>query len=1036
VDRRRKGWTVAISLLVVTGGALLTLLLQQNTPDRRLRTAWSELRRRPTEGRLATLTYVPRPIARGSDVVDPATLRLFAVAQETAARCTGAGDNPDCAIASLLSGASEKAIAQLRERVARRRDDGPGWNDLACAYLQHGLHTHDGSEFARALAAADTALDDQPGFAPALFNRARALDHLQLGEAATAAYTQFLTIEPGGGWSDEARQRLRALSNAPSRERWQQALPRLRRAAMRRDGVEVGAIVAAYPQESRAWGETEFLGDWATAFESGDTSAAAEYLQLTSMTADALRARNGDAMLQDSVVTIEKADRPERVRALARGHRAYREARRAYAQRKVADATNRFEEVSRSLRAASSPLAATADYFRANALLDLNRADESIAECERLQRETPLQYRALRAQLLWLSATARGSKGLLYDALNDYERALGEFMALGETDNAQFMRAGVAWCNDFLGREREAWRAQLELCRILTATGNARTLQAALNAAADSQMRREQWAVARSLYRVAAQLAPRAENPRAAARTLVWLALAAMRSEAPSAPSDVVAARAAAASLSDKTLRNDAAADLTTAEATSIYRTRPADAIRILGIPIAHAKQNGLGFQLAPLYIIRARANALLGKTAEAIRDYDEATARIESRRDSIGAVDLRDSYFGINESVYREEIDLLDRAGLFDRAMLVAERQRLWSDRQPTQDSTRAEDVPSLAAKVPAGAVVAHYIALDDRLVIYIPGRRGAERWTANVTRAGLAKLANELLSAASEDDLPRAHTAGAALYGALIAPIEPLLRGKEQLAVAGDALIARIPFAALYDARSGRYFIDRMSVVYSRSAAAFVQDAPNQAPVAQRVVVAGDPAFDPARFPDLRRLDGAADEARAIGRLYPRARVLTGEDVTRRRLIPEIQQATIAHIAAHGVVNDQDASLSSLILAGSGSDAGTLSVRELTAMDLSQLRVVVLAGCRTSLPAGGYGDLRSLAAAVHAAGAQNVVGSLWDLEDEASRDLSIAFHRELRRGSSPAAALHEAQVRQMAIRPDRLSAWAGVQLYGHGRM
>lgn len=492
MDRHFRVWVIAVA--VIAAGVGVFVLMARSTPERRLRAAWSTLRSRPIEGRLASLGYVPRRIVRGNEADDVAAQRLRSVAQRTAERCDPATDSADCAIASLIAGAPERAITRFVALAESRPDDAVLRSDLACAYLERGLRAGDGSDFARALAAADEALDRQPSFAPALLNRARALDLLALADPAIAAYARFVAIEPQGGWSDEARQRMQALSGAPARARWQEALPRLRRAADRGDAAEVQVIVTAFPQESRAWGETEFLGDWAVAVEKGDGAGASSHLRLASLTGDALLAHNGDAMLRDSVAVIEHAANPETVRTLAAGHRAYRDARRAYSQRRVAEAIAQFETVSRTLRSVRSPLAAVAEYFRGNALLDLNRTEESIAECERLQREVLPRYRALRAQLLWLEATARGTKGLLYDALTAYERALGEFTALGETDNAQFMRAGIAWCDDFLGREPEAWRAQLELCRVLSATGNARTTQVALNAAADSGMRREQWA--------------------------------------------------------------------------------------------------------------------------------------------------------------------------------------------------------------------------------------------------------------------------------------------------------------------------------------------------------------------------------------------------------------------------------------------------------------------------------------------------------------------------------------------------------------
>ena len=105
---------------------------------------------------------------------------------------------------------------------------------------------------------------------------------------------------------------------------------------------------------------------------------------------------------------------------------------------------------------------------------------------------------------------------------------------------------------------------------------------------------------------------------------------------------------------------------------------------------------------------------------------------------------------------------------------------------------------------------------------------------------------------------------------------------------------------------------------------------------------------------------------------------------------------------------------------------------------MHLGGVRVAVLAGCQTAVSAKGYGDVRSLASGLLAAGIQNVVASLWDLDDEISRNLSTDFHKGLLKGDAPAQALRNAQLRMLSGPDTRLHEpriWASLQLYGCGR-
>jgi CHAT domain-containing protein len=72
----------------------------------------------------------------------------------------------------------------------------------------------------------------------------------------------------------------------------------------------------------------------------------------------------------------------------------------------------------------------------------------------------------------------------------------------------------------------------------------------------------------------------------------------------------------------------------------------------------------------------------------------------------------------------------------------------------------------------------------------------------------------------------------------------------------------------------------------------------------------------------------------------------------------------------------------------------------------------------------------LAGLSAALIGAGAEGVVGSLWRVDDQHTRELMIAFHRAYRASGDPAAALHAAQLALLRSPDASLrspAAWAG---------
>jgi len=192
-----------------------------------------------------------------------------------------------------------------------------------------------------------------------------------------------------------------------------------------------------------------------------------------------------------------------------------------------------------------------------------------------------------------------------------------------------------------------------------------------------------------------------------------------------------------------------------------------------------------------------------------------------------------------------------------------------------------------------------------------------------------------------------------------------------------------------------------------------------------------------------DFSSLPFAGDEAMMI-------RATMGTGATQLFSGATIDQATlqnfnwnefsIGHFAMHAILNQQYAELSGLALgrerrsgAGSGNFLWYGDVCHLHA----KLDMVVLSACNTALGEQIPGEgLRGLTQAFFAAGSQRVLGTLWEVDDQATSEWMRHFYQSLKKTHSPATALHDAQ-KEMAT-DTRWSApyyWAGFVLAGDWR-
>lgn len=212
-----------IAATAATIAAAAVLVLAVWTVGRNFRGDRPELRelvaaaakdaRRPVEGRLTGgFHYAPPPeVTRGANDREVALdVRIAAANIEKQAQ-DNAEDAPASqaaiGVARLMTGDVDGAIAALERAAGGETGTAAYQSDLAASYLARARRSGSQADFELALKAADRALGAHPQLLEARFNRALALDGLRRADEAAAAWQEYLKLDAGSGWAEEARAR-------------------------------------------------------------------------------------------------------------------------------------------------------------------------------------------------------------------------------------------------------------------------------------------------------------------------------------------------------------------------------------------------------------------------------------------------------------------------------------------------------------------------------------------------------------------------------------------------------------------------------------------------------------------------------------------------------------------------------------------------------------------------------------------------------------------------------------------------------------
>lgn len=354
----------------------------------------------------------------------------------------------------------------------------------------------------------------------------------------------------------------------------------------------------------------------------------------------------------------------------------------------------------------------------------------------------------------------------------------------------------------------------------------------------------------------------------------------------------------------------------------------------------------------------------------------------------------------------------------------------------------SRVASVSDIKAGLRPTEVLLDYLVTEDQLIVFVLRSTGINVVRQPLYSAALTARVGLLRDVwgSPTSDWHWGLGAAKALHRTLIAPVAKagLLRGASRLLIVPHGILGQVPFAALVDSATGHYLVQDYSILELPSASSLPALRP----------VSPQPAWDGsaegfAPFPT--DLQSTTPEVNALREALPTAVIRFGARASERELRRALATRHLVHVATHGVVNAQNPMFSRIELApppvASPDNDGRLEVHEVLGLDVRS-PLVFLSGCETgaveewtSDPVRGAGEL-TLAQAFLAAGAENVVLTLWRIDDAGAAALAGRFYGRLS-SVQPPEALAAAQ--RETLRDPRLASpyyWAGYVVSGSGRL
>ncbi|MCX7166012.1 MAG: CHAT domain-containing protein [Rhodocyclales bacterium] len=321
------------------------------------------------------------------------------------------------------------------------------------------------------------------------------------------------------------------------------------------------------------------------------------------------------------------------------------------------------------------------------------------------------------------------------------------------------------------------------------------------------------------------------------------------------------------------------------------------------------------------------------------------------------------------------------------------------------------------------AQSIVSYYYDADD-LYAFVIDEKSLN--AARLERNGLEDDIQSFRQAiANQDEGYR--QSGQMLYNRLIAPLAGQLH-HPKLLVAAHGALHYLPFAALTDGQN--FLLDRyeISVLPSASTLMYVGNI-KVADKPGTVLAFGNPDLGDKQY----NLAFAEMEAKGVAGLFEKSAMFLGKEASKSNFKEYAQGFKYLHFATHGTFDSAHPLDSALMLSTTSVEdtRDRLTIGELYSMHIDA-DLVTLSACKTGLGKVANGDdVVGLVRGFMYAGTNQIVSTLWEIDDAATESLMTDFYQRIKAGESKTTALRESQrdIRKQYPNP---FFWAAFQITG----
>ncbi len=914
----------------------------------------------------------------------------------------------------LVVGRYDAAVHALEQASRLGPSDPSLRTDLDAALLARGRMLDSPLDLVRSL----DQIGQEPLALESSYNRALALQSLFLYRLAKIAWQQYLERDPTSPWRQLASEHLRILTAGQH--------PPIHRG---RDvkGTTAPPVWSSRPEEIQTWLDDTGLAAWSSAVLGRKESARRAAERRIEQAAMRIADLSGDRFFADEVSALSAAPTTH-LPSLAAGLRDYSEAKDWLDRYAFERALSLFERATKRLRSTSSPHLWRAEAGIAQCQVQLERYGAARRTVERvLAAVRRKRYVAIEAPCAWVLTQ-------ISLATLDLHSAQQQANAFFELNRRARNRTGTAAASlllarveDELGNPRAGWLHRLHGFRDLAEDGSDERLALAVGNASFALARERQVHAAVDFASEALAFDRQQRSPLGIVESL-WIRAThrARAREVNEALADVREAESYLPAVESSANRERLLAGLRAVKGGLLARSEPRAAIIQLDEALGFLRHRGYEYGQAEILLDRSRALLHLGRPGAALADLDQAALIVAVQRERIKQPLLQVSFSNLQAELEDERVAASLRLDPLGRqAFWAADQARGLLFRNglglaPFRLSSRQLASSRRTSQISDTDAVLSYWSLPDSLLIWTMRRGGSPRLVVvDISRARLSQQIADFVSEMEANaDSRTVATLAQILSKSLIAPVAGELTGVRRLIVVPDRIVRSVPWPALVLGPGNRSLLQHF--VIRICPAIGILDALADRPrgnagelTSLRLLAIGDPKLTAPEHTTQPDLPGARREVEAIARLFAEHMTLMGPEANRERFLKDLQRASIVHIASHFTTGSEPGASHIELAKSAGEATAGLDAEAIARLALPHLRLAVLSGCSTDREAepsveGTFAGAGSFLAA----GATEVVATLWPIDDGAAVELMVRFYREVLAGKQADEALRSAQL------------------------